>query len=319
MKVYSLKIRPSKSFLTPWHADTIFGSLCWIIAWREGADALTEFLHNYKNGNPAFVLSDGLPGDLLPAPTYLFTASLKNLSNSTIENYKKAKELKKLLWLRPKEFESVRKGKIDEHQYTIIKPFKTSVTLHSSINRNTGTTGDEGSLFELEEYLLDLQESQAETMTIYLKIQNGYEERVSNLFKELSLMGFGKKKSIGKGSFEIDGELESCDKFENFSEANGFVSLSNFVPAKNDPTKGFYKTFVKYGKLGGEFTYSMNPFKKPLMMLTAGSAFYVSENIRPFYGRMVENISSAKPEVLHYGYAFAVPIKLSEELNEHTD
>lgn len=73
------------------------------------------------------------------------------------------------------------------------------------------------------------------------------------------------------------------------------------------PTDGFYKTLVKYGKLGGEFTFCGKPFKKPLMMITAGSSFKVKEYIKLFYGRMVEDIAPAKPEVVHYGYAFSVP------------
>lgn len=68
---------------------------------------------------------------------------------------------------------------------------------------------------------------------------------------------------------------------------------------------------VKYGKLGGEYTFSRNPFKKPLIMLTAGSVFRVQQSVKPFYGRMIEGIAPSKPEVVHYGYAFSVPIKLN--------
>ncbi|MEK7846008.1 MAG: hypothetical protein AAB257_03490, partial [Nitrospinota bacterium] len=80
------------------------------------------------------------------------------------------------------------------------------------------------------------------------------------------------------------------------------------VPSKNDPTEGFYKTMVKYGKLGGEFTFSGNPFKKPLVMLTTGSSFYVKGKMKHFYGRMIEKIAPSKTDVVHYGYAFAVPM-----------
>ncbi|OGW10977.1 MAG: hypothetical protein A2W75_00645 [Nitrospinae bacterium RIFCSPLOWO2_12_39_15] len=307
MKTYRLKIKPQSSFLTPWQADTIFGHLCWIMAWREGKDALAKFLEDYKNGNPAFVLSDGFPADLLPAPAHL---SLMMPKGETLEDYQNGKKLKKIAWLTPEEFESVRNGKINSQFQENPKTFKTFTTLHSSINRISGTTGDEGSLFELEEYAIESNGLKTETLSIYLKIKDGWKEKVFLLFKDLSLMGYGRKKSIGKGSFEIIGELEPFDKFDNFKGENGFISLSNFVPARNDPAEGFYKTLVKYGKLGGKFTFSGNPFKKPLMMLVAGSSFHVEGNIKPFYGRMVEGISPAKPEVVHYGYAFSVPIYL---------
>ena len=308
MNTYRLRIKPQSSFLTPWQADTIFGSLCWILFWREGPDTLSQFLQDYKNGDPPFVLSDGLPGDLCPAPLHM---SLRRSKDDNLEEYKKAKELKKVLWLLPEVFESVRMGEIEIRVPEISSAFKTYTTLHSSINRITGTTGDEGSLFELEEFAIESEGLRADTLSIYLRIKDGWEEKVKSLFQDLSLLGYGKKRSIGKGSFEIVGELESFNKFDNLDEANGFITLSNFVPAKEDPTEGFYKTMVKYGKLGGEYTFSGNPFKKPIIMLTAGSVFYVQESVKPFYGRMVEGVSPSKPEVVHYGYAFSVPIKLN--------
>lgn len=308
MKTYRLKLKPQSSFLTPWQADTIFGSLCWIMAWREGDEALTQFLQEYKNGDPAFVLSDGMPGDLLPAPAHL---ALMSPQSKTFEDYQEGKKLKKISWLTPEQFESARKGQLGIQHGESIKAFKSFTTLHSSINRISGTTGDEGSLFELPEYALESKGLKSETISVYLKIKDGWEEKVFSLFKDLSLMGYGKKKSVGKGAFEIVGQLEHFDGFNDFDGANGFISLSNFAPAANDPTEGFYKTFVKYGKLGGEFTFSGKPFKKPLMMLTTGSSFYSEGKLKSFYGRMVAGIAPAKLEVVQYGYAFAVPVVIS--------
>ncbi|MBI4687436.1 MAG: hypothetical protein HY756_06615 [Nitrospirae bacterium] len=305
MKTYRLKLKPQSSFLTPWQADTILGSMCWIMAWREGEEELAKFLQGYRNGDPAFVLSDGMPGDLLPAPAYL---SLVEQRGEGFDAFKKAKELKKVSWLSPDVFESARKGNLEIEPSGAIKTFKTFTTLHSSINRISGTTGEEGSLFELEEHALSESE---QFISIYLKIKDGWKDRVFALFKDLSFTGYGKKKSVGKGAFDIIGQLEPFNRFDDFEGSNGFMSLSNFVPAKNNPTDGFYKTLVKYGKLGGEFTFCGKPFKKPLMMLTAGSSFKVNGSIKPFYGRMVEGIAPTKTEVVQYGYAFAVPVVIN--------
>jgi CRISPR-associated protein Csm4 len=302
MNTYRLKIKPQSSFLTPWQADTVFGSLCWIIAWRYGEEALTNFLQEYKSHNPVFVLSDGMPGDLLPAPSHLPYMLTKTENR---EDYEKGKKLKKVFWISAEKFESVRRGHIQDDIFEDDKPFKNFTSLHSSISRVTGTTGDEGSLFELQEYAL---EKSLHTISLYLKIRDDWVEKVFSLFNDLSLMGYGKKKSVGKGSFKIIGGLERFVTFESLEDSNGFVSLSNFVPSVNDPTEGYYKTMVKYGKLGGEFTFSENPFKKPLMMLIAGAVFKVNGTVRPFYGRMIEGLSSIKPEVVHYGYAFPVPV-----------
>lgn len=306
MKTYRLKIKPHGSFVTPWQADTIFGSLCWAMAWCEGEKVLQSFLEEYKNGNPLFVLSDGMPEDLLPAPAYLSLTKQDEESNKKcFDAYQKAKKLKKIAWLPLETFQSVRNGNLEIEQMEKAKTFKVFTTLHACINRITGSTGEEGSLFELEEYASALNE-----ISIYLKIKDGHEEKVSSLFENLSLIGYGKKRSVGKGAFEIIGKLEPFDGFKDFSSANGFISLSNFVPAKDDPTDGFYKTLIKYGKLGGEFTFCGKPFKRPLVMLTSGSSFKVDGNIKPFYGRIVKEVAPAKPEVVHYGYAFAVPVKI---------
>lgn len=58
------------------------------MAWHRGKDELAKFLNEYKDGNPAFILSDGMPGDLLPAPVNL------SLVVKT-DDYQKAKSLKK--------------------------------------------------------------------------------------------------------------------------------------------------------------------------------------------------------------------------------
>lgn len=301
MKTYRLKIEIKSTFLTPWQADTIFGSLCWIIAWRKGEDGLRQFLDEYREGTPPFILSDGLPGDLLPAPAHL---ALSGERAKDYEEFREGKELKKIEWLDPETFKAVRQGELTiTPDVADLKAVKAVTTLHSTINRITGTTGDKGSLYELQEFT-----HEQEYISIYLKIRDGQEDLALSLFKDLSLTGYGKKKSVGKGAFEIIGELESFNGFDDFEGANGYVALSNFVPAKSDPTVGYYKTMVKYGKLGGEYAFCGKPFKKPLVMLTAGSSFKTSESIKPFYGRMIEEIAPAKPEVVHYGYAFAVPI-----------
>lgn len=311
MKTYRLKIRPQSSFLTPWQADTIFGNICWIIALQEGVDALQNFLQHYKENDPLFVLSDGLPGDLFPAPVHLSLAASKVES---LDDYREAKKLKRISWVTPDTFESIRNGNLNNHIEGGLQTYTTFTTLHSTVNRMTGTTGDEGSLFELEEYTFHTETQESDTISIYLKIKSGYEAKVLAFFEDLAKTGYGKKKSVGKGAFDIEGQLEPFDKFDNFDGANGFVSFSNFIPSKTDPVNGFYKTFVKYGKLGGEYTFCGNPFKKPLMMLTTGSTFHVNGDINQFYGRMIENVSPAKPEVVHYGYAFAVPIKLNSRI-----
>lgn len=141
---------------------------------------------------------------------------------------------------------------------------------------------------------------------VYAKIREGFEDDLHRLFEVFAAGGFGKKKSSGKGNFQIEG-FAPFDGFDSVNGGRGFISLSHFVPAQNDPTDGAYKTMVKYGKLGEEKTFCGNPFKKPLIMLKPGAVFK-TEDIKPYYGRLLEKIAFTDPDVVQYGFGFAVSI-----------
>src|SRR5579864_8603715 len=68
MTTYRATFTQRGATLTPWQADTIFGMLCWAIVRREGADTLHTLLDLYAINQPPFVISNGLPGGLLPVP-----------------------------------------------------------------------------------------------------------------------------------------------------------------------------------------------------------------------------------------------------------
>ncbi len=304
MKTYRLKIKLLNSFATPWHADTLFGSICWLIAWRYGTETLVNLLKDYIDKEPPFLLSDGFPGDLFPSPVHL---PLMFDDATDYNDYRGRKYIKDIAFLDADDFQKIRQGYQTLPHKMESKPFQPVNTIHNSINRMTGTTGDEGSLYEIEEWTL----KNTDTISFYLKIKDGWEERVSGFFHELALSGYGKKKSIGKGSFEVVGEMEPFDAVNDFEGSNGFMALNNFMPSPNDPVDGFYKTTVKYGKLGGEYTFCGNPFKKPLVMISAGSVFRANGEVKDYYGRMVPNVSPVLANVVHYGYAFAVPLKIA--------
>jgi CRISPR-associated protein Csm4 len=101
-------------------------------------------------------------------------------------------------------------------------------------------------------------------------------------------------------------KIEPFGGFPHSETANGFVTLSNFVPAPEDPLQGFWSVLVKHGKLGEELAVSGNPFKQPLIMLEAGSAFYHAP-CREYYGSLIEGLSDSFPQAVHYAYALPVP------------
>ena len=295
MKTYRISLKVHSAVLTPFQADTIFGHLCWVVAHQDGQKGIDEFIQPFREKNPPFVISDGFPGDLLPKPMSV---------EFGIDDPLERKATKGIDFLSVDEFESIRKGEKVTPRIPDGLPV-TSVASHNVISRITHATPMEGGVYAFEETFVP-------DVTIYLKaISEAWRDRVAELLKELSKVGYGKRKSIGKGQFLVR-EVVKFD-FAEIEKANGFVSLCGYCPAEDDPTEGFYRTFVKYGKLGEEFTFCGNPFKRPLLMIRTGSVFETSGEPKEFYGRIVQDgIAPAKREAIQYGYAFALPVNIND-------
>lgn len=293
---------------TLWQADTIFGHLCWALRYLEGEKALTELLDFYKEGLTPFLLSNGFPGDFLPNPLLLPMPrqNAAMLKKEQLEQFRRDKKLRKLIYISPADFAKVLKGdkfNLDayEREQDKFPSIKTRATLKNQINRLSGATGEEGQLYHFQEHFYD-------SVTIYTKIEQRFESKVRKLFEYLKMAGYGKKKSSGYGQIR-NITFEPFPGFVLPPDANGFVSLSNFIPAHDDPVKGSWKLVVKYGKLSEGYATDESIFKKPLLMLEAGSTFYTSP-FKDYYGKMVNDIARGREEVVQYGFALPVPMKL---------
>jgi CRISPR-associated protein Csm4 len=322
MQTYRATLRPQGATRSPWQADTLFGHLCWLLYYTEGEVALHDLLDRYRTGAPPLLFSDGFPGDWLPRPLLPHLPGEHGPKAESIAAMRAAKQEQHVRWISLEEFEALRRGE------TIALTPRTDVshvrpTLKNQINRLTGGTtlledipGAGGNLYTVEERaFVDTSGLHPEgvDVAIYVRAEDAaWAERARAWLEQLSQSGYGARKSVGYGHFT----LERWEPFPMLDTApvgaNGFISLSNWVPAHADPTEGFYHTLVKYGKLGETLANSENPFKFPLIMLTAGASFY-AEPLRAWYGRLVTNIAPAAPQVVHYGYAFAVPAFLHDD------
>ncbi|MDD5007501.1 MAG: hypothetical protein PHU49_02680 [Syntrophorhabdaceae bacterium] len=292
METYRIDIHLHGGVLTPFQADTVFGHLCWTVAQNEGDGALEEFLRPFLDGNPPFVISDGFPAGFLPKPLG---------ANFLEDDPERLKEIKKIVHVGPEDFGRIAAGGKTDLQARDV-PGTVEISIHNRIDRQTGKTPSEGGLY-------GLVETHTPYVTVYIKtVSEAWKDRVADLFRKLSLSGYGRRKSAGKGHFTA-GNPERFN-FPEVKDANGFVTLSGFCPAENDPVEGLYQISVKYGKLGEEFTVPGNPFKKPLLVIATGSVFRTAGAPAEFYGRMITGIAPAKPEAVQYTYAFAVPVKM---------
>lgn len=299
MLTYRAIIRPLSATYSPWQADTLFGHFCWLMRYEEGEAALRTFLEHYRQGHPPLLCSNGFPGDWLPSPLLPPAAGMGQRPR----------------WISLEEFNTLRRG---ESVAPAPHPRLTTerIRFKQPINRLTGTpvppdatpgSGQRYSVAELGFVDQSGEHPEGRPVSVYVKTRdNFWGRRAAELFQHLSRSGYGAKKSAGYGHFTVEwAQFRGFDL--DLPGANGFISLSHWTPARTDPTDGFYDRLVKYGRLGEELATAGHPFKFPLMMLTAGSAFYARHPIRDWYGRLVPGIAPADPRVVQYAYAFAVP------------
>ena len=322
MNLFKVTYHLRSAVASEWQSDTIFGHLCWALRYLDGEDTLDQFLADYERTQPPLIISNGFPAGLLPRPaTPPLSPRQRNEESikQQIEGFKRSKEAKETTLLTPEEFTRAIRG---EEVVPISKrgqlPSPGS-TMKNQINRLTGTTGDGSNLYEFDETFwsrIDEKMIVDIPISIYVKVREDFTDQAERLFSFIAAQGYGKRKSVGYGEIRSH-SFEEFHGFETPPDANGFVSLSNFVPAHSDPRIGTWQTIIKYGKLGEEYAIGGNPHKRPLLMFTAGSTFRDTP-CREYYGRLVKNIAPSSPyrKVVQYALAFPVPIKIDWGVDE---
>jgi len=267
-----------------------------------GEGELKDFLKLYDDGTPPLLISNGFPGELLPNPIMPPSSIERTIppeeQRKKFQHYKQAKGSR---LVTQAEFSRAINGQVIVPSPETRSGETTRITLKNQLNRLTDTTDEEHPLYNFEEHYWP-------EITVYLKVAPDFVDMAEELFQYIADTGYGKRKSIGYGQIES----KSFEPFDGFSEpqkANGFVTLSNFVPAPNDPLRGCWNMIVKYGRMGEEWASEDNAFKKPLLMLEAGSTFLDSPP-RDFYGCLVRNLNPAYSQAVQYAFALPVPMLL---------
>ena len=341
---YKIHLEIISSVVTPFQADTLFGTICWGIALLEGNRALKKFLELYKNKETIpLIISDGFVEGYLPMPV-LRPLSLKESEDLADKQLPEKDPIKKVEYMDlirdfkrvpylPIEYLKINNG-ILSHLKLLEDYLKNKIStaamhqiaedvhiIRTSIDRYSGKAM-EGRLYNTREKFYNKK------VIIYVKLRNGGAldiEWLKRIFiGYIGISGYGADKSTGKGRIRVE-SIEVKDDLPHSDNPNAFISLSSFVPDENDPLEGWYSSLLKYGKLGEHYANSSidkidpdtgekignNPFKRPLLMLKAGSVFKLKENegLRPFYGRIIENIHWDR-DIIHYGFVFPMGLRL---------
>ena len=138
MRTYLIDLAVPSGFITPWQADTLFGHLCWAAERHDGFkhfQGAGGLINLFRNGNPPFILSDGYPAGLLPAPITLKNryqpASQDDLNP---DRYGLLKKVKRKECLTLEQFQVFQRGGIPDLADDQ-KGFVAATTLHNQISR----------------------------------------------------------------------------------------------------------------------------------------------------------------------------------------
>jgi len=316
--IKKLKLKLKSGLLSELQSDTIFGHFAWRFKDEHGEEKLTEFLNLFLDKTPVFTISDGFfeKGDevFFPKPLKLTPPKFENKGKTErIKEFIKQKESKSRKLVTLDQLNLYIKGELNSFENLLAETdakdypeFKQSLRVSVEIDRETFQSKT-GQLFSYNPKYLD----DNTYLSIFVKIidQDKWNEfNCEKVLRSVFEVGYGKKKSSGYGQFEII-NFEDFFGFNEPGNANGFITLSQYLPANVDGIKdAYYDINVKYGKLGEEKSNSQNPFKKPLLLLAPGSCFITDIN-REFYGRAVNEVIDYLPNVIHNGIAFTLKCK----------
>ncbi len=266
------------SWRSEWHADTLFGSLCWIYSQLDGVEQLRHrLLEPSLGGNPPFVISDAMPAGLFPLPLWC-RAELESQGLPS-------KAIKRSRWVSADTFAACLGGNCPGEADLRPSPLTSAVTLHNTPDRDTGGPSGDGGLFESSEKSISAPGGSLEIMA---KVAEDFIDEFQECFEILGQTGFGADAGTGRGHFRVEFEQGSwAFPAMDAKGCNGLVGLSTFQPKAGDSTDGMWEICVKRGRLGsGLGLENDETHKLPAIFLAPGACFF-SATLPDFMGRAI--------------------------------
>lgn len=290
------------------HSDSIFGQFCW--TWRDihGDDSLTALLAQFPN-RPPVVFSDGFPAGHLPKPEL-----------GPIEWSDSYKDFRKKKFVTTADFTSLApKGRYSDwlRAALAVDSERTAVRrLSNTVSRLTGTVVA-GSLYSFQTFhsrilgkeVLSLdQTAKYPEYDVYASIDAEISvEKVIEVVRIMGILGFGKDKNTGNGSFELSSN-EVLPAMGNI-RGNLVMSLSSCLPCEQlDLIRG--EVFTKFPKHGHHLAMQGRHLKNPVVLFRPGAIFRTAAP-REVYGRTV-SLDPNLPEHLHNGMMIPVSLNVEE-------
>jgi len=309
-KFLEIEIKPETAFGTPLKGDTIFGHFMWQIVYEPSLikTSLEEVVFSYEK-EPFAVFSsacykneEGWYFKRPSLPQHFFEKEegdcFKTLSTRKEQKKKKFIKVDKDLKIVIKEYNLVNLANVS----------KTHRRVRNSISRVSFTTGENFAPYEVEEVWF-YEDVRLSVFCLYLE-EVIEAEAIVKAFERIGKVGFGKDASLGLGKFKVMGitDLE-IPKLEKY-----VYTLSPCLPDEKEVKDGWFLPFIRFGKHGGEFAISKNPFKEPVIMADEGAVFILKENKNvPILGRGIKGGSKVCKDNLIQGYTIILPVRFARD------
>ena len=331
------------------HSDTLFSAICNAYRLLYGNEKLETMLEGFKRHEPPFLISSAFMyvNDILTLPLplsidwdrYVDDEIIEELNaerkeRDEIDKFDLLKRLKRVKFVSARIFRDVigdvrrikeyvndnniiqgtlfddtavegLRTRFDVKENRAIKIFANLEVQRVVIDRKTNSSH----IYHFGEV------SFAKDCGLYFLIDlrmKEYEKKLGAAIRVLGDEGIGGDRTYGKGLFKP--EFEEIE--ENMEPKKHFVTLSLYYPKKEEIAmlkEGYYELVSR-----GGWIYSLdakNLRRRTVRMFSEGSVFkFRAESNSGLYGGLadVKPHKFAEHEVYRYGYAFAVPMEVSE-------
>ena len=320
MKTYQLTLSPKTAFGSPILGETLFGQLCIEIFHGFGEGKLQELLQGYTQGQPFAVISDAFPSGYIPLPSLPGTYWPQKPNDNR-------KALKKKAWIplslanqpslqwRDNAFTDTElAGELWKGKKLESLSIKTDdVVAHNSINRLIQMTGEGMFAPYLQTKLWFLPGIHLDVYVVVDETRFSKEELVL-AFRNIGLSGYGRDVSAGLGKFDVVGEISELPKILPSCSRLALASVVLEGLTDVESSKTFYQVKTHFGRHGGGFALTGNPFKNPLLLAKSGAVItFKTPHDAPFIGKGISGVSAIKSETIHQGYS---PVLALSEIRE---
>ncbi|MFO1038430.1 MAG: hypothetical protein U1E45_16455 [Geminicoccaceae bacterium] len=300
MTLFRARLRLDGPLGTALTSGTLFGHLCWAYRARRGEAALGVWLRDMRAGAAApFLVSDGVPHDLLPRPLLRPVSWSEDLPTAESDRLKRQRRLG---WITRASWLKVRIGLSASALPPLLVDWRPQPVrqAHNRIDRLTGGTPEVAGLWFIDD---DWSFSTTPDRDLYLDTDLPDTE-VADLLADVGEQGYGRDSTYGRGRWRL--EALAADPELEGGSGDRLLSLSHgcLDPAMADAR---WERWTHFGKVGAEMAMSgARPFKRPVLLMKPGATWAAGPG--PF-GRLLDGVHQDRPEIIHNAWHLAIPYR----------